>query len=247
MKRFLRLLKIEFSLNIRDMNMAIFAIIMPIVVLVILGFIYGGKPAFPDAPYTFLEQSFGAVSVIAICAGGLMGLPIVIADYREKKILKRFKVTPIHPAMLLGVELAIYILYCIISLISLAIIASLFWQVILHGSFWGFIGSWFLTMISTLSIGLLVGGIAKNAKQASIIASLLYFPMLIFSGTTLPFEVMPEVMQKIVSFFPLTQGINLMKNSFLGIENTNLWLPITIMSVITIICTTLSIKFFKWE
>jgi len=247
MKRFLRLLKIEFSLNIRDMNMTIFAIIMPIVVLLILGFIYGGKPAFPDAPYTFLEQSFGAVSVIAICAGGLMGLPIVIADYREKKILKRFKVTPIHPAMLLGVELVIYVLYCIISIITLAIIASLFWNVTLHGSFFSFLGSWFLTMISTLSIGLLVGGLAKNAKQASIIASLLYFPMLIFSGTTLPFEIMPPLLQKIVSFFPLTQGIQLMKNSFLGIENTNLWLPITIMSIITILCSILSIRFFKWE
>ena len=71
--------------------------------------------------------------------------------------------------MLLGVELVIYVLYCIISIIiTLAITASLFWKVTLHGSFWGFLGSWFLTMISTLSIGLLVGGLAKNAKQASI-------------------------------------------------------------------------------
>ena len=51
---------------------------MPLVVLLILGFISMEiNPLFPDAPYTFLEQSFGAVSVIAICAGGLMGLPIV--------------------------------------------------------------------------------------------------------------------------------------------------------------------------
>ena len=41
-------------------------------------------------------------------------------------------------------------------------------------------------MVSTLSIGLLVGGIAKNMKSASVIACILYFPMLIFSGTTLP-------------------------------------------------------------
>jgi len=48
-------------------------------------------------------------------------------------------------------------------------------------------------MISTLSIGMMVGGIAKNSKSASVIACLLFFPMLIFSGTTLTFEVMPEV------------------------------------------------------
>ena len=43
-----------------------------------------------------------------------------------------------------------------------------------------------------------------------MIASVLYFPMLVFSGTTLPLEVMPGAMQKIVSLFPLTQGITMM-------------------------------------
>ena len=50
---------------------------------------------------------------------------------------------------------------------------------------------------------MLVGGIAKNEKMASVIACLLYFPMLIFSGATLPFEVMSGMMQKIVALFPL--------------------------------------------
>ena len=72
-------------------------------------------------------------------------------------------------------------------------------------------------MVSTLSIGLLVGGIAKNTKSASVIACILYFPMLIFSGATLPFEIIPSAMQKIISIFPLTQGIQLMKATFLGL------------------------------
>ena len=73
-------------------------------------------------------------------------------------------------------------------------------------------------MLSTLSVGMLVGGVAKDTKQASVIASVLYFPMLVFSGTTLPLEVMPRTMQKIVSLFPLTQGITMMKNAFIGAD-----------------------------
>ena len=46
MKRFLTLLKNEMKLSIRDMNMLIFAIAMPLVILIVLGVIYGGKPAF---------------------------------------------------------------------------------------------------------------------------------------------------------------------------------------------------------
>ncbi len=52
-------------------------------------------------------------------------------------------------------------------------------------------------MVSTLSIGIMVGGIAKNTKSVSVIASILYFPALIFSGATLPFEIMPNVVQKL--------------------------------------------------
>lgn len=38
--------------------MVIFAVIMPLVILIILGIIYGTNPAAEGAEYTFLEQSF---------------------------------------------------------------------------------------------------------------------------------------------------------------------------------------------
>ena len=100
-------MKTELKLSVRDMNMPIFAVIMPLAVFVILGIIYGTKPAYDGADYTFLEQSFGAAGAIAICAGGLMGLPQAVSGLRELKILKRFRVTPVSPVFLLGVELCI--------------------------------------------------------------------------------------------------------------------------------------------
>ena len=63
MRTLVTLMKNELKLNIRNMNMVIFAMIMPLVILVILGFIYGTKPATEGAPYTFLDQSFGALCV----------------------------------------------------------------------------------------------------------------------------------------------------------------------------------------
>lgn len=247
MKRFFIFLNTELKLSIRDMNMIIFAVMMPLVIFVILGIIYGTKPAFEGADFSFLEQSFGAACAVSMCAGGLMGLPLAISDCRERKVLKRFRVTPVSPAFILGVELAMYMVYCLVSLVSLAVVAFVFWKVKLHGSLVAFLGSWLLTMISTLSIGMLVGGIAKNSKQAGVIASVLYFPMLIFSGTTLPVEVMPKAMQKLVILFPLTQGITLMKNTFLGLSQGNVLLPMTIMLAVTAVCTGLAIRFFRWE
>mgnify|MGYP004555436049 FL=1 len=246
MKRFYIFLKTELKLSLRDMNMPIFAVIMPLAIFAILGVIYGAKPAYSGAGYTFLEQSFGAAGAIAICAGGLMGLPQAVSDSRERKVLKRFRVTPVSPVFILGVELAMYVVYCIVSLATLAV-AALFWMVRLHGSLPGFLGSWLITMLSTLSVGMLVGGVAKDTKQASIIASILYFPMLIFSGTTLPIEVMPRAMQKIVSFFPLTQGVTMMKNAFLGVGTGNILLPVCVMLGLTALCAGFSVRFFRWE
>ena len=229
------------------MDMFIFAICMPVVVIVLLGIIYGDKPAFADAEYTFLQQSFGAVSTIAICAGGLMGLPLVVSDYRNRKILKRLKVTPVKPITILLVEITIYCIYSLVSLALIYLVAFLFFDFQIIGSFWQFFLSFVLVMLSMFSIGMMVGGIAPNMKIASTVASILYFPMLIFSGATLPYEIMPNALQNFANILPLTQGIKLLKGTALGLPIDNIIFPIGLMVVIIVICTTVSLKFFKWE
>lgn len=247
MKTFRTMLKVEGKLSIRDMNMVIFAIAMPIVILVILGIIYGQKPAYEGADYTFLEQSFGALCSVAICAGGLMGLPIMISEYRERKILKRFQVTPVSPSLLLFVHLCIYALYATASVVSLWLTAKLFWGFQMKGSPWLFLAGWLLVLVSMLSIGVLVGGVAKNSKDASVIASVLYFPMLVFSGATLPYEVMPEMMQRAVEVMPLTQGIKILKAATLGLPLENVGISVIVMLLLAVLCMILSVKFFRWE
>ena len=247
MKTFGKMLKVEAKLSIRDMNMIIFAEIMPLIVLVIIGIVYGNKEAFPGAGYTFLEQNFGALCSIAICAGGLMGLPLNISEYRERKILKRFQVTPVSPLMILIVPVAIFVLYSISSIVLLWIVAKLFWGFTFRGSYFLFLAGWLLVLIPMLSIGMLVGGMAKNSKSASVWASVLYFPMLVFSGATLPYEVMPEVMQKMVNIMPLTQGIKILKVAVLGLPLTDVTFAIVAMTVLAAVCIGISIRYFRWE
>lgn len=247
MNKFLTMLKTELKLSFRGMDMIIFAVCMPVVVVILLGIIYGGKPAFDGADYTFLEQSFGAVSTIAVCAGGVMGLPLVISDYRQKKILKRFKITPSSPVLLLSVQVAIYMIYSLIALVLIYLVSVLLFGMKLRGAFLPFMGAFFLVMVSMFSIGMLVGGVSPNTKIASVLASLLYFPMLIFSGATLPYEVMPAVLQKLADLLPLTQGIKLLKAASLGLPAENVMASLAVMVVITVVCGGISIRFFKWE
>ncbi|MDD2217206.1 MAG: ABC transporter permease [Eubacteriales bacterium] len=247
MKAYKTIIKTELKLSLRGMDMLIFAVIMPLAVLIILGIIYGNKPAFDGSDYTFIQQSFGALASISICAGGVMGLPLVVSDYRSKQILKRFKVTPIGPFTILIAEVTIYFLYSLISLLTLFAVARVFFGFEMQGSLLQFILGWILVMVSMFSIGMMVGGIAKNTKVAGIIASILYFPMLIFSGATLPYEVMPITMQKFVDILPLTQGIKILKSATLDLPMNNVVLPIIVMVAIAIICSFVAIRFFRWE
>lgn len=247
MKAFRTLLKNELKMSLRGMDMLIFAVIMPIVVLIILGIVFGQKPAFEGAEYSFLDQSFGALCSIAICAGGVMGLPLVISDYRSKQILKRYQVTPIKPGLVLIVEVTMYVIYAVVSLITLFLVAIFFFGFRMRGSVGLFLLGYLLVMISIFSIGMMVGGIAKNSKIAGVIASALYFPMLVFSGATLPYEVMPGAMQRIVDILPLTQGIKILKNAALGLPIGDVTGAEIIMLVIAVICSIISVKFFRWE
>lgn len=247
MKTFRTMLKNELKLSLRGMDMFIFAICVPLVVLIILGVIYGNKPAYDNAEYSFLEQSFGAISTISICAGGVMGLPLVVSDYRNKKILKRFKVTPVSPAMILSVQVVIYTIYALVSLLLVYLTAKLIFGFQLSGNILHFISGYFLVMLSIFSIGMMVGGVAPNTKIAGIIASILYFPMLIFSGATLPYEVMPPALQKVADVLPLTQGIKLLKAASLGLPVDSVFVPIIVMAALAVICIAISLRFFKWE
>jgi len=224
-----------------------FGVAFPIIVATILGIIYNDKPAFEGAEYTFLDQSFGAIAAIGICAAGVMGLPLVISDYRHKKILKRFKVTPVSPAMLIFVQVVINFIYSMISLILVYLVSALFFGVVINGSPIGFFGSYLLVVLSIYSIGIMVASISPDIRTCNVLCSILYFPMLIFSGATLPYELMPPVLQKMSDFMPLTQGIKLLKGTFLGLPFENIFIPIVIMVTLSLVCIGVSLKLFKWE
>lgn len=247
MNKFFTTLQTQIKLSFRGMDMIIFAICMPVVMVLLLGVLYGNKPAYDSAGYSFLEQSFGAISTIAICAGGVMGLPLVISDYRQKKILKRFQVTPSSPFLLLAVQVTIYAIYSLIALALVYLVSTLCFGVRLQGDLLPFLGSFLLVMLSMFSIGMLVGGLSPNMKTASILASVLYFPMLIFSGATLPYEVMPMSLQRIADAMPLTQGIKLLKATSLGLPIEGVLFPFAVIAIIAVVCGGISIRFFKWE
>ena len=247
MSAFKTLFLTELKLSWRGLDMIIFALVLPVVVMVLIGLFFGQQAAFDGAEHTFVEQSFGAVSTIAVCAGGVMGLPLVIAEARHRKLFKRFWVTPASPQLLLMVYLAVYAFYAILSLGAVYLVAHWGFQCTLRGSWAGFLAAYLLVMLALFSLGLVIGALAKDMKKAGLWCSIAYFPMLIFSGATLPYEKLPPVVQQLADWLPLTQGIKLLKAAFLGLPSEETGLAVIVLAGISIICLLIAIKFFRWE
>lgn len=247
MKTFKTLLATETKLMIRDMNSLIFGVAFSVIFAVIFGAIMGNKPAFEGAEYSFVEQSFGAIISIGIGATGLMGLPLALADYRYKKVLKRFLVTPVSPGMLLLVQFIVNLIVAVVCFLLVYLVYVIFFEYQMRGSLLFFLSAYFLVLLSIYSIGMLVASVSPNIKTANLLCCIVYFPMFFFSGATLPYEIMPRVMQNASDVLPLTQGIKLLKATSLGLPMENVTFPIILMLLIAAACIALSIRFFRWE
>lgn len=246
MKRFLTLYKIEQKLFFRSPDVFIFSLCMPSVVLFLIGIIAGSKMA-GESGMTYLQSSFAAICAVGICCSAFMSIPIVIVDYRDKKILKRLYCSPCSPARLLAADVMCSGVTAALSAVCVSIVACVLLGYRMEGNVLMFIGTWFLTMISMFSIGLLAASICKTAKMLNVVTSILYFPMLLFSGATVPFELFPKGMQAVANVMPLSAGIRMMKAASMGVAADGMMKDFVILIVIAVVCSSIAVKTFKWE
>ena len=101
-------------------------------------------------------------------------------------------------------------------------------------------------MISMFSIGLMVASLCRTTKSMNVATSLLYFPMLLFSGATIPAEVFPVGLRAVSGLMPLGVGIRLLKSVSMGCYD-HIVIPVAILTAMAVICGTIAVKTFRWE
>lgn len=153
MKRFFRLYQIEQKLALRSGDMLLFGVAMPVGIMILITMIAGSRMA--GDGYTYLESSFASLIAVGICASAFMGIPLTIAEYRDKKILKHFFTTPCSPMWILGSDVLCGAGTALLSALSVTLVSVIFLGYRMRGNWGMFLAAWFLTLISMFSIGLL--------------------------------------------------------------------------------------------
>ena len=248
MKAFLTMSVTEFRLSIRNFVYMFFAFVFPPMMLLLFGAMYGNDP-------TPFYNGRGAVDVLTpgyigmiLAVSGIMGLPMQLAEYRQHKVLKRFKATPISTGTIMIPHFVVNSVLCIIGTLILMIVGKLVFNLHFSGNVFYFIAAYLLSMMSIFSIGFLIAAIAPNNRAASAIAYLIYFPMLFLSGATMPLQMMPKVIVNISRFMPLTYCVEILQKTWAGDPlSASFGTAIIILAAISIVCTVVSIKIFRWE
>ena len=105
-----------------------------------------------------------------------------------------------------------------------------------------------LSIFMILGIGLAIGGWAKNERQAAPLGNIIVFPMMFLSGTFFTRFLMPEWLQSVSNFLPLTpviDGIRLLTTE--GKHFVDLGMQFGFIAVWMVIIYFIAFRVFRWE
>lgn len=194
------------------------------------------------------DNLYAMFTAMAIMMVGIFGVASTIPADKKTGMLRRLRVTPLRSSQLIiGTSLA-YLAVCITSVLLMTLLAVFGFDMKINGSLLDF--GLFVLLASALMIafGVLVGGWAKNTTQSDIYGQIIFITSLAFSGLWVPRVLMPEWLQNITAYLPLTPVVEGLQRIVIeGSSITSLGFQVAVMIGWLVIVTLVSIKTFRWE
>ncbi len=206
------------------------------------------KQALNEKSLSAFDYTFAGLLGFAIIGMGIFGPVNVFPELKKMGILRRLSTTPLRVWQYF---LATMIGQAVIGILSLAVmfvVAILVFKLQVVGNYFELGLFLILSIMSILGIGLALGGWAKNERQAAPLSNIVVFPMMFLSGTFFPRFLMPDWLQNISAFLPLTPVIDGIR--FIATEGKHLVdiLPqIGMIGAWMIIVYAIAFKVFRWE
>lgn len=136
----------------------------------------------------------------------------------------------------------------LISLAIMFIVAVLVFNLEIVGNYLELTAFLILGIVTILGIGLALGGWAKNERQVAPLANIIVFPMMFLSGTFFPRFLMPEWLQNVSAFLPLTpiiDGIRLIATE--GKHFVDILPQLGLTGLWLIVIYVIAFRVFRWE
>lgn len=234
-----RLLATELRLLTRDPLTLTFVLAFPIVSMLIIGGSFGTEPdeVFPVNPAHWYVASYFTV---VIGATGLIMLPVHIASYRERGVLRRFAASGFPRWSFAVAELAMGLgAIAVAGPLLLAVAVPVYGvpqveDVLRVGA--GIVAA----AVAFVSIGVLLGTLLPSARAAQAVGLLLFFPSFLLGVGGPPPAVMSAPLREIAERLPLALANDAIREPWLGIGTGTG--PLLATVVIAVVATTLAAR-----
>jgi ABC-2 type transport system permease protein len=247
MKSMLKMTWMETKLFLREPVGAFFTLVFPLMMLFLFGSIYGNEPSPLFNGLGTIDISVPAYTAMIIATTGLMGLTITVAAYRENGILRRLRTTPVRPLTILLVQVIVLLGMTTLGMVLLVLAGKLVYQMRFSGNALSVIGGFALGSLSFFALGFIIAGLMPTARTAQMVGMVLLYPMLFLSGAGLPRELLPETIQKVSAFLPLTYVVNLLRGLWIGETWAQHTTEVLVLAGLLAVGVLISTWTFRWE
>ncbi len=194
------------------------------------------------------DYTFAGLLGFAIIGMGIFGPINVFPELKKMGILRRLSTTPLKVWQYFMATMIGQVFIGLISLAVMFIVAILVFKLNIVGNYFELALFLILGIITILGIGLALGGWAKNERQVAPLANIIVFPMMFLSGTFFPRFLMPEWLQNVSAFLPLTpiiDGIRLIATE--GKHLIDILPQVGLIGLWMIVIYAIAFKVFRWE
>lgn len=237
---------VEAKLFMRDKAGSLAALLVPIGILIVFGAVGLGNIDPGDNEQNISQAYLPAMVLsLSLAITSMQVFPTILTTYREKGILRRLGTTPVHPSRIIGAQLIVSLGSLIVVLVCVLVISAIFFDVGWPDNWPAFIVSYILSALALLSVGLIVAAVAKNAKAATGIGMLVFFPSLFFAGVWTPGDLLPSWAQPIRDWTPLGATMESLMTSWTGDWPEPKYLIALVLW--TVVCSAVAARIFRWE
>lgn len=194
------------------------------------------------------DYTFTGLLGFAILGAGIFGPMNYFPELKKMGILRRLHTTPLRVwqyflSAMLGNSVT-----GLLSIGLMLVVAILLFDLKVVGSYLSLVPFLIFGIVMVLGIGLALGGWAKNERQAAPLGNIVVFPMMFLSGTFFPRFLMPEWLQSVTFYIPLTPVIDGTRMIMAeGKTLLDLGPQLGVMTIWLLVIYVIAFKVFRWE
>jgi ABC-2 type transport system permease protein len=181
---------------------------------------------------------------VVIAAIGLVMLPVHLASYRERGVLRRFDVSRYPRWALPAAWILVALAITLVAVAVLLVTGHLVYGLPEPDDLLGVAVGTLLGAFAFISIGIALGLALPSARSAQGLGMLLFFPFFLLGGAGPPPDAMGDTMKSIANVVPLTHVVRSIQEPWLDLGSPTGHLAV--LAVVVVLATagwvTLSVR-----